>query len=168
MSLQFMKAWTTHIQTVLPPMTGEKWVKQKNGTEMIQWFYKDGDLKTQAQKQAYAFKWQLSLLFDKAWLTRYPHMLLYVCESSNQLPKCFDYNASVRMKNGRPIFESLWVSPSLKKLLKNVNPLHMQQDVKPTLKFWSKAVVRTLCPEYIFRVPQEYQKEDYQRSSDLD
>ena len=46
MSYQFMKAWTTYMSIELPPMTGEKWVKGDDGAESIQWFYKDGDLKT--------------------------------------------------------------------------------------------------------------------------
>ena len=86
-------------------------------------------------------------------------MLLYVSDASTKLPKCLDYNASVRLSNGRPIFKSVWVSPGLQKMLTGVKILHMHEDVKPRLTFWSRPVVASLCPEYIFRVPSEYQKE---------
>ena len=95
-------------------------------------------------------------------------MLIYVCESTNQLPKCLDYNASVRLSNGRPIFKSLWVSARIKKLLKGVKILHMHEAVKPRLTFWTKGTVAKLCPEFIFRVPAEYQKESCRQDLDKD
>lgn len=46
MSLEFVKAWIKHLLTELPPMTGEKWSKDKDNNPKIQWFYKEGDLRT--------------------------------------------------------------------------------------------------------------------------
>ena len=115
MSLQFMAAWVKHLKTSLPLKTGERWSADKDGNRQLQWFYKEGDLKTNAQKQAHAFRWQLDSLFDQAWLPRYRHMLLYVCDAKKDIPKCLDYNATVKLRNGKPIFKTLCLFPGLKK-----------------------------------------------------
>ena len=85
-------------------------------------------------------------------------MLIYVCAAKKGIPRCLDYNASVSLKNGRPIFRSLWVSEHLKKLLEGVRPLGMKVKVKPRLTFWPKEFVEEMEPEYIFDVPKEYQR----------
>ena len=108
------------------------------------------------------------MLFDRAWITRYPHMLLYVCRAKKEIPRCLDYNASVRLSNGRPVFKSLWISERLRKVLQGVRPLHMQLNVKPSLTFWPKGMVNRLPPEYVFRVPAECKKEKPTANMDED
>ena len=148
------------MKTPLPPKTGERWSADKEGNHQIQWYYKGGELKTQAQQQAHAFRWQLDSLFDQAWLPRYAHMLLYVCAAKKDIPRNLDYNASVNLKNGKPIFRSLWISEHLMKQLDGVRPLFMQQGVKPRLTFWNREHVESMRPEYIFDVPKKYQNEE--------
>ncbi len=144
MSLQFIAAWVKHLKTSLPLKTGERWSTDKDGNHQLQWFYEEGDLKTQAQQQAHAFRWQLDCLFDQAWLPRYPHMLLYVCAAKKDIPRCLDYNASVKLRNGKPIFRTLWVSEHLTKQLEGVKPLYMQVEVKPRLTPWPPGYVNSM------------------------
>jgi hypothetical protein len=144
MSLQFMAAWVKHLKTSLPLKTGERWSADKDGNRQLQWFYKEGDLKTNAQKQAHAFRWQLDSLFDQAWLPRYRDMLLYVCDAKKDIPKCLDYNATVKLRNGKPIFKTLCLFPGLKKQLEGIKPLYMQVEVKPRLTPWAPGYVNSM------------------------
>lgn len=160
LSLNFVAAWVKHLKETLPPKTGERWSTDKDGNHQIQWYYKGGELKTQAQQQAHAFRWQLDSLFDKAWLPRYAKMLLYVCPAEKDIPRCLDYNATVNLCNCKPIFSSLWISEHLKKQLVGVRPLYMQQEVKPRLTFWNQEHVESMKPEYIFNVSKKYQNEE--------
>jgi len=57
LSLNFVAAWVKHLKETLPPKTGERWSTDKDGNHQIQWYYKGGELKTQAQQQAHAFRW---------------------------------------------------------------------------------------------------------------
>ena len=160
LSLHFMAAWVKHLKTTLPPKTGERWSTDKDGNRQLQWYYKEGDLRTQGQVQANAFRWQLDSLFDQAWLPRYAHMLLYVCAAEKDIPHDLDYNATVDLSNGRPIFRSLWVSEHLTKQLVGVRPLFMKQEVRPRLAPWDPERVESMRPEYIFHLPKKYQKEE--------
>ena len=82
-------------------------------------------------------------------------MLLYAKSNGIGLPTNLDYQASVRLKNGRPMFKGLWVSPSLVKHLANYRSKFNIGDLQPKLHFWPYEQVALQDSKFLFNLPKK-------------